>query len=161
MRDITFRAIGNQLTHRWLGYLGALGSYMALWAVLSIQTVNTLSAGVRDKDSDREGYKAQQIEWYNLLAIWLWRCLFSTVEGVSVPGVVSVIGLVLTYLPTYFLWQSLFMLAMLITEKTGSSGVCWSTEIANSRWQIRGMRVCLAVRSHDQSPKRPADNART
>ena len=96
---------------------------MALWAVLTFHTVNSLAAGVRDKDKDREKYKKQQAEWHNLLAMWLWRFLFTTVESVEVPGVVSVIGLILTYLPTYFIWQSAFMLTMLMTDKTGSGGV--------------------------------------
>ena len=76
-----------------------------------------------DKDKDRSGYKEQQAEWHNLLAIWLWRYLFGTVESIAIPGVISVIGLVLTYLPTYFMWQTAFMVAMLFAEKTGSGGV--------------------------------------
>lgn len=113
----------DPLIARWLGYLGALGSYIALWTVLAFHTINSLAAKEVDKDKDRSGYKEQQAEWHNLLAIWLWRYLFGTVESIAIPGVISVIGLVLTYLPTYFMWQTAFMVAMLFAEKTGSGGV--------------------------------------
>ncbi|WWD19771.1 hypothetical protein CI109_104235 [Kwoniella shandongensis] len=56
--------------------------------------------------------------WHNLLAIWLWRFLVSAIEGISIPGLISVIGLILHYIPSYFLWMTGFMFAMLMTKKT-------------------------------------------
>ena len=57
------------------------------------------------------------ITWHNLLAIWLWRYIISALEGISIPGVVSVIELITYHLPSYFLWVTAFMFAMMVTEK--------------------------------------------
>ena len=60
------------------------------------------------------------IVWHNLLAIWLWRYFVSALEAIGIPGIVSVLGLMLYYIPTYFLWMTGFFFLMLITKKIGS-----------------------------------------
>jgi len=59
--------------------------------------------------------------WHNLLAMWLWRYLISGIEGISIPGVVSIIDLIIHYLPSYFLLTTAFLLAMLVTKKTSDT----------------------------------------
>jgi len=60
------------------------------------------------------------IVWHNLLAIWLWRYFVSALEAIGIPGIVSILGLLLYYIPTYFLWMTGFFFLMLITKKIGS-----------------------------------------
>lgn len=100
----------------WVGYLGATGSYLTVWAFLGLQTINTLGQDFVAKTEP--GYVSQMTTWHNLLAIWLWRYLISAVESVSIPGIVSVLGLILHYIPSYFLWVTGFMIAMLATNKS-------------------------------------------
>ena len=61
------------------------------------------------------------IIWQNLLAIWLWRYFISAIEAIGIPGIVSVLGVILYYIPTYFLWVTGFMFLMLVTKKTGDA----------------------------------------
>lgn len=68
-----------------------------------------------------ETYKPQMIIWHNLLAIWLWRYFISALEAIGIPGIVSVLGLILYYIPTYFLWVTGFFFLMLVTKKTGDT----------------------------------------
>jgi hypothetical protein len=44
----------------------------------------------------------------------------SAIEGIGIPGIVSILGLLLYYIPTYFLWMTGFFFLMLITKKIGS-----------------------------------------
>lgn len=88
-----------------------------MWAFLTLQSISALGEDVVPS-TDREGFKAQQTVWHNLLAIWLWRYLLSAVESISIPGLVSVIGLILFYVPSWFLWSTAFMYAMIATPKT-------------------------------------------
>jgi hypothetical protein len=94
-----------------------------VWTVLTFHTVHALSKPIPDKTADSTAYKEQQTIWHNLLAIWLWRYLFTAVEGVTVPGLMSVIGLITFYLPSYFLWNTAFMFGMLMTKKVSESRV--------------------------------------
>jgi len=85
---------------------------------LAFSTINALGADLADaKDAL---YKPQMIVWHNLLAIWLWRYFVSAIEGIGIPGIVSILGLLLYYIPTYFLWMTGFFFLMLITKKIGS-----------------------------------------
>jgi hypothetical protein len=97
--------------------------------VLTFHTVHAIAEPVVDKAADPGAYKEQGTIWHNLLAIWLWRYLFTAVEAVSVPGLISVIGLITFYLPSYFLWNTAFMFGMLMTKKVSESRVsmalCW------------------------------------
>lgn len=96
---------------------------MAVWAVLTFHTIEAISQLVVDKSADPSGSKEQGNVWHNLLAIWLWRYLFTAVEGVSVPGLISVIGLITFYLPSYFMWNTAFMFGMLMTKKVSENRV--------------------------------------
>lgn len=96
---------------------------MAVWTVITFHTIKSISSSIVDKTADPSGYKAQQNIWHNLLAIWLWRYLFTAVEGISVPGLMSVIGLITFYLPSYFLWNTAFMFGMLVTKKVSEGKV--------------------------------------
>jgi hypothetical protein len=100
-----------------VGYLGSTSSYLVAWSFLALGTINTLSRPLADK-TDKDAFLSQQTIWHNLLAIWLWRYLISAVEGVSVPGLISVMGLILHYLPSYFLWMTAFFVSMMVTKKT-------------------------------------------
>jgi hypothetical protein len=95
---------------------------MAVWAVLTFHTIQAISKPIIEK-SDPTAFKEQGTIWHNLLAIWLWRYLFSAVEGISLPGIVSVLGLITHYLPSYFLWNTAFMFGMLVTKKVSASRV--------------------------------------
>lgn len=70
---------------------------------------------------DDPAYKPQMIIWHNLLAIWIWRYFISALEAIGIPGVVSILGLILYYIPTYFLWVTGFFFLMLVTKKTGDA----------------------------------------
>lgn len=109
----------------WVGYLGATASYLSTWFFLALSTLSHLSRPLADKadKADKEAYRAQQAVWHNLLAIWLWRYLISTVESITVPGLISVMGLILHYLPSYFLWMTAFFLGMMVTKKTREGNV--------------------------------------
>ncbi|WRT70074.1 uncharacterized protein IL334_007068 [Kwoniella shivajii] len=102
----------------WVGYLGSTAAYVAVWCYLALSTIDTLGRTFIKKDESSSGFFRQMKIWHNLLAIWLWRYLISAIEGISIPGLISVIGLIQYYLPTYFLWMTGFMFAMLMTKKT-------------------------------------------
>ena len=85
---------------------------------MTFSTINALGADLAE--SKDPGYKPQMIVWHNLLAIWLWRYFVSAIEGIGIPGIVSILGLLLYYIPTYFLWMTGFFFLMLITKKIGS-----------------------------------------
>jgi hypothetical protein len=104
---------------------------MAVWTVLTFHTIHAISKPIQDK-ADASAYKEQQTVWHNLLVIWLWRYLFTAVEGVSVPGLMSVIGLIAFYLPSYFLWLTAFFFGMLMTKKVSESRV----SLPIVRWKI-------------------------
>ncbi|WVQ94846.1 hypothetical protein IAU59_001929 [Kwoniella sp. CBS 9459] len=102
----------------WIGYLGSIAAYLIVWAFLALSTINSLGRPFIKKDESSSGFYRQMKIWHNLLAIWLWRYLISAIEGISIPGLISVIGLIQYYLPSYFLWMTGLMFAMLITKKT-------------------------------------------
>ncbi|KAK8853343.1 hypothetical protein IAR55_004047 [Kwoniella newhampshirensis] len=102
----------------WVGYLGGTAAYVAVWFFLAFSTIDNLGRTFISKEESSTGFYAQMTIWHNLLAIWLWRFLISAIEGISVPGLISVIGLILHYIPSYFLWMTGFMFAMLMTKKT-------------------------------------------
>lgn len=52
------------------------------------------------------------------MAIWLWELLISAIEGTNIPGITSAIGLVLYYIPNFYLWATVFIFAALVTRKT-------------------------------------------
>ncbi|WVF67247.1 hypothetical protein IAT40_001995 [Kwoniella sp. CBS 6097] len=102
----------------WIGYLGSIAAYLIVWAFLALSTINSLGRPFIKKDESSSGFYRQMKIWHNLLAIWLWRYLISAIEDISIPGLISVIGLIQYYLPSYFLWMTGFMFAMLMTKKT-------------------------------------------
>ncbi|WWC64759.1 uncharacterized protein I303_107370 [Kwoniella dejecticola CBS 10117] len=102
----------------WVGYLESVAAYVTVWCFLALSTVNTLGETFVAKDESSSGFFRQMKIWHNLMAIWLWRYLISAIEGIAIPGIVSVIGLIQYYLPSYFLWMTGFMFAMLMTKKT-------------------------------------------
>ncbi|OCF43668.1 hypothetical protein I317_02418 [Kwoniella heveanensis CBS 569] len=105
----------------WIGYLGSIAAYLIVWAFLALSTINSLGHPFIKKDESSSGFYRQMKIWHNLLAIWLWRYLISMIEGISIPGLISMIGLIQYYLPSYFLWVTGFMFAMLMTKKTETS----------------------------------------
>ncbi|WVR03249.1 hypothetical protein IAU60_000240 [Kwoniella sp. DSM 27419] len=102
----------------WIGYLGSTAAYVTVWAFLALSTINSLGRPFIRKEDSSSGFYTQMTIWHNLLAIWLWRYLISAIEGISIPGLVSVIGIIQYHLPSYFLWVIGFMFAMLMTKKT-------------------------------------------
>ena len=103
--------------------LGATGSYMVVFGILGLATVNHVGKTFISPTTSSSGFSSQMTIWHNLLAIWLWRYLVSAIEGIGIPGVVSVLGWIQYHLPSYFLWMTGFFFAMLMTAKTASSGV--------------------------------------
>nr|XP_019010484.1 uncharacterized protein I206_04953 [Kwoniella pini CBS 10737]OCF49265.1 hypothetical protein I206_04953 [Kwoniella pini CBS 10737] len=101
----------------WVGYLGSVAAYVTVWCFLALSTINILGETFIAKDESSSGFFRQMKIWHNLMAIWLWRYLISAIEGISIPGIISVIGLIQYYLPSYFLWMTGFMFAMLMTKK--------------------------------------------
>nr|XP_031861628.1 uncharacterized protein CI109_002858 [Kwoniella shandongensis]KAA5528700.1 hypothetical protein CI109_002858 [Kwoniella shandongensis] len=102
----------------WVGYLGATAAYVVTWFFLAFSTIDNLGRTFVTKEDSPSRFYTQMTTWHNLLAIWLWRFLVSAIEGISIPGLISVIGLILHYIPSYFLWMTGFMFAMLMTKKT-------------------------------------------
>ena len=115
-----FSCLGASLTKRlrYTSVLGGLGSYLTIWVFLAISTINTLGKDFVSSRTSAPDFTHQMTIWHNLLALWLWRYLISAIEGITVPGVASLIGLVTHYLPSYFLWVTAFLFAMLVTKKT-------------------------------------------
>ena len=111
------------LTRRWTGLLGSTGSYMSVYVFLFISTTHHLGKDFVTPSASSSGFSAQMTIWHNLLAIWLWRCLLSAVEGLQIPGVISVQGWILYHLPSYYLWITGAFFLMLMTKKTASGGV--------------------------------------
>lgn len=108
---------------RWTGLLGATGSYLSSYIFLLVFTIHSLGRDYISPTESSSGFQAQQTIWHNLLAIWLWRYLVSAVEGLSVPGLISVRGWVMYHMPSYYLWVTAFFMGMLLTKKTASGGV--------------------------------------
>ncbi|WWC91872.1 uncharacterized protein L201_006819 [Kwoniella dendrophila CBS 6074] len=102
----------------WVGYLGSVAAYITVWCYLALSTINSLGRPFIQKDESSSRFFKQMMIWHNLMAIWLWRYLISAIEGISIPGLISVIGLVHYYIPSYFLWMTGIMFAMLMTKKT-------------------------------------------
>lgn len=140
-----------------------------VWAYLTLQTVTTLGEEAASS-ADREGFKAQQTVWHNLLAIWLWRYLLSAVESISIPGLISVMSLIVFYVPSWFLWSTAFMFAMLVTPKTEEkrvrpglppslSAVLTGPQKANSwyaRWLLGGFGKTATA-----APAKPSSESRS
>ncbi|WVQ64556.1 uncharacterized protein L199_002723 [Kwoniella botswanensis] len=102
----------------WIGYLGSMACYILVWAFLSLSTINTLGQPFIIKEESSSGFYRQMKIWHCTMAIWLWRYLISAIESISIPGMISVIGLIQYYIPTYFLWMTGWWFAMLVTKKT-------------------------------------------
>ena len=81
-------------------------------------TITTVAHPIPDKQKSTSAYVKLMVAWHNLLAIWLWRYLISAIENISVPGVFSVAGWAEYHLPTYWLWMTAWIGAMLLTKKT-------------------------------------------
>jgi len=101
-----------------MGAMGGVGSYLTIWCILALSTIDQL--GKDYTFASGKGFAAQMSTWHNLLAIWLWRYLVSAWEGLSIPGVISITGVITHYLPSYYLWITAFLFAMLITDKRAS-----------------------------------------
>lgn len=100
-----------------MGVLGSSGSYMATWGILSFQTISALGKSLPKSADGPDKINDQLTTRHCLMAIWMWRHLLSTIESISFPPFFSVIGFILTYLLSYFLWVTAFVMAMLITPK--------------------------------------------
>ncbi|OWZ67530.1 hypothetical protein AYX14_05672 [Cryptococcus neoformans] len=102
----------------WTGYLGAKAAYFIIWAFLGVSTVNAFGQPLKSKEANSVKYYKQMTVWHNLMAIWLWRILISAIEGINIPGIASATGIILHYMPTFYLWAAVFMLSMLVTKKS-------------------------------------------
>lgn len=135
--------IENQTDVRWIGFLGSSGSYLAVYIFLFISTTHHLGKDFISPTESSSGFAAQMTIWHNLLAIWLWRYLISAVEGIAIPGLISVRGWITYHLPSYYLWITALFFSMLLTKKTASSGVSISIDLEDGtliiRKSIRGM----------------------
>ncbi|ORY34942.1 hypothetical protein BCR39DRAFT_490578 [Naematelia encephala] len=137
----------------WVGYLGSTGSFLTIWFFLAISTINTIGEYVPDQTTQLEYYRTQQTIWHNLLAIWMFRFLISTLESISIPGLVSLLDVVLHHLPSYFLWITIFLFAMLLTKKTVDD----TTKVADTwyaRWLL-GTRKSAPVSSQSTTTAAP------
>lgn len=110
-----------------MGFVGATGSYVATWALLSLQTVSALGASVPRPSDDPKGYVEAMTTQHCLLAIWMWRYLLSTIESFTIPPFFSMIGFIMVYLPSYYLWVTAFFIGMLVTPKLQKSYVSVAT----------------------------------
>jgi hypothetical protein len=106
------------LTHSYTGYIGSSGSYLAVWGYLAFFTVDALGKNMATRESSK--YTPQMTVWHNTLAIWLWRYLIATIEGLSIPGMISALQLIVYHVPTYFLWGTGLLTLMLLTPQTAS-----------------------------------------
>lgn len=111
------------LTSSWTGLLGSTASYLSSYVFLLTTTMHNLGRDLILPSESSSGWTAQQTIWHNLLAIWLWRYLITAVEGLSIPGLISVRGWILHHLPSYYLWITAFFIGMLVTPKTAHGGV--------------------------------------
>ncbi|ALO60769.1 hypothetical protein CNI01355 [Cryptococcus deneoformans JEC21] len=102
----------------WAGYLAAQAAFFIAWAFVGLSTVNALGQPLKTKEASSVKYYKQMTVWHNLMAIWLWRILISAIEGINVPGIASATGLILHFVPTFYLWATVFMLSMLVTKKS-------------------------------------------
>nr|ODN93588.1 hypothetical protein L204_04769 [Cryptococcus depauperatus CBS 7855] len=102
----------------YVGSVGSLAVYVAAWAYLSISTITMLGRRLVKKEESSSQHYKQMTNWHNTMAIWLWRFIISAMEGIHIPGIISAMDLILHYIPTYFLWATGFMFAMLMTKKT-------------------------------------------
>jgi len=109
------------IVHRWQGVLAANSSYMLIWGLFALSTINSVGKEFVSPSKSSSGFTRQMTIWHNLLGLWLWRYLVSAVESISIPGVVSVTGLITYHLPSYFLWMTGAFVGMLLTPKTASS----------------------------------------
>ncbi|ODN73416.1 hypothetical protein L202_07941 [Cryptococcus amylolentus CBS 6039] len=117
----------------WLGLLRETTAYLLIWGSILLSTVKVISQDQVQKQQDPAGYYNQMTVWHNLLAIWLWGFLISTIQSLAIPGLVSIKDLILYHLPSYFLWATLFILAMMLTKKTEKSHVA-------DTWYARWLR---------------------
>jgi len=127
---------------RWVGVLGASGSYLAVYVFLFIATTHHLGKDFFSPSNSSSAFAAQMTIWHNLLAIWSWRYLISAVESLSIPGLISIRSWVTYHLPSYYLWVTAFFFLMLLTKKTASGGVSGVLGIMITltvRKQIHGM----------------------
>ncbi|WVO16718.1 hypothetical protein L204_104399 [Cryptococcus depauperatus] len=114
----------------YVGSVGSLAVYVAAWAYLSISTITMLGRRLVKKEESSSQHYKQMTNWHNTMAIWLWRFIISAMEGIHIPGIISAMDLILHYIPTYFLWATGFMFAMLMTKKTEKNHVSDSMTIA-------------------------------
>jgi len=84
-----------------------------MWCYLVYLTAEALGKKYVAKAASASGYEAQMVVWHNLLAIWVWRYLFSAIDGVR--------DIIEYYLPSYAVWVTLIMLAMIGTTMTASN----------------------------------------
>lgn len=83
-----------------------------------MSTVNAFGQPLKSKEANSVKYYKQMTVWHNLMAIWLWRISISAIEGINIPGIASATGIILHYMPTFYLWAAVFMLSMLVTKKS-------------------------------------------
>ncbi|WVN89269.1 uncharacterized protein L203_104490 [Cryptococcus depauperatus CBS 7841] len=87
----------------YVGSVGSLAVYVAVWAYLSISTITMLGRRLVKKEESSSQHYKQMTNWHNTMAIWLWRFIISAMEGIHIPGIISAMDLILHYIPTYFL----------------------------------------------------------
>ncbi|WVQ74369.1 hypothetical protein IAR50_003969 [Cryptococcus sp. DSM 104548] len=126
-------AVSGLAVSLWLGLLREATAYLIIWGTMSLSTISATSQDQVSKAKDSSGYYSQMTVWHNLLAIWLWGLLISSVESFAIPGLVSAKDLILYHLPSYFLWVTVFMLAAMMTKKTEKSHIA-------DTWYARWLR---------------------
>ncbi|WWC72169.1 uncharacterized protein I206_106129 [Kwoniella pini CBS 10737] len=86
--------------------------------------------------------------------------LLFAIEGISIPGIISVIGLIQYYLPSYFLWMTGFMFAMLMTKKIEKRH---RADTWYAKWLMGVSKVATpksSLGSDHRSPGKPRESGR-
>lgn len=101
----------------YIGYLGHLAAYVLTFALLMAQTLQVFGTPEIDvpPEAALEGLHLQLVGCHSLIAMWGWRTLTSAIEELEIPPLFSLRGLIVHYVPTYYLWITLLFVAMVAT----------------------------------------------
>ncbi|KAL1405107.1 hypothetical protein Q8F55_008730 [Vanrija albida] len=130
--DLPFKIIAERSTQAiiaaaaigglfYIGYLGHLAAYVLTFLLLMAQTLQVYGTPIPVDEEGKptvEGVHAQLIGCHGLIAMWAIRVLVTAFEEFEVPGIFSLRGLVVHYIPTYYLWITLLFVAMVATTPT-------------------------------------------
>ncbi|WOO86181.1 uncharacterized protein LOC62_07G009669 [Vanrija pseudolonga] len=126
--DLPFKIIADRSTQAiiaaaaigglfYIGYLGHIAAYVLTFALLMAQTLQvfgTPEAAV-PPEAALEGLHLQLVGCHSLIAMWGWRTITSAIEELEIPPFFSLRGLIVHYVPTYYLWITLLFVAMVAT----------------------------------------------